>query len=62
MKHLDTRFLWLQDLVRDKQLTVEKIGTLVNPADVLTKHLPRQRHEMLIDLMGMVTMGDVNNE
>jgi hypothetical protein len=36
MKHLDTRFLWLQDLVRDKQLTVEKIATLVNPADVPT--------------------------
>eukprot|EP00972_Heterocapsa_arctica_P112346 16431240-Heterocapsa_arctica.AAC.1 len=24
MKHLDTRLLWLQDLVRDKQLIVEK--------------------------------------
>jgi hypothetical protein len=50
--------MWLQDLVRDKQLIVEKIATLVNPADVLTKHLPRARHEALIDLLGMVTTDD----
>eukprot|EP00972_Heterocapsa_arctica_P034923 5140978-Heterocapsa_arctica.AAC.1 len=54
MKHLDTRFLWLQDLVRDKQLVVEKVPTLTNPADLMTKHLARRRHHALMDLMGMV--------
>jgi hypothetical protein len=53
--------MWLRDLVRDKQLTVEKISTLVNPADVLTKHLPRARHEVLVDLLGLVT-SDADDE
>jgi hypothetical protein len=47
---VNARVLWLQNLVRDKQLKVDKISTLVNPADVPTKHLPRVRHDMLVDL------------
>eukprot|EP00972_Heterocapsa_arctica_P047132 6953509-Heterocapsa_arctica.AAC.1 len=54
MKHLDTRLLWLQDLVRERQLIVEKVPTLVNPADLLTKHMSKLRHHALSDLMGLV--------
>eukprot|EP00972_Heterocapsa_arctica_P074978 11066189-Heterocapsa_arctica.AAC.1 len=58
MKHLDTRLLWLQDLVREKKLIVEKIPTLVNPADLLTKHMACQRYQALMQLMGMVVEAD----
>eukprot|EP00972_Heterocapsa_arctica_P005686 839001-Heterocapsa_arctica.AAC.1 len=62
MKHLDTRLLWLQDLVREKQLIVEKVPTLVNPPDLLTKHMSRQRHLALMDLMGLVDESSENIE
>eukprot|EP00972_Heterocapsa_arctica_P073832 10899369-Heterocapsa_arctica.AAC.1 len=55
MKHLDTRLLWLQGLVREEQLRVEKVPTLTNPAGLMTKHLARQRQQALMDLMGMVS-------
>jgi len=40
--------------VRDKQLVVEKVPALTNPADLMTKHMARRRHQALMDLMGMV--------
>ena len=36
-RHLETKFLWLQEAVANKRLKWAKIGTEVNPADVLTK-------------------------
>ena len=38
-KHVETRFLWLQDEVAHKRLQMARISTLLNPADVGTKHL-----------------------
>ena len=39
MRHIQTRFLWLQDLVASKALNVRKILGTLNPADILTKPL-----------------------
>merc|ERR1712079_652887 len=39
VRHLDTRLLWVQDKVREKELTVGKVDGKLNPADVLTKYL-----------------------
>ena len=39
VRHLDTRLLWIQDKVREKELTVGKVDGKVNPADVLTKYV-----------------------
>ena len=39
VRHLDTRLLWIQECVRDGRLTVDKVPGVVNPADLLTKHL-----------------------
>ena len=39
VRHLDTRLLWIQDLVRDGRVTVCKVAGTENPADLLTKHL-----------------------
>jgi hypothetical protein len=36
-RHVETRFLWLQDRVARKHLTVHKVGTHANIADILTK-------------------------
>jgi hypothetical protein len=39
VRHLDTRLLWIQELVRDGTLEVVKIAGTENPADLMTKHL-----------------------
>ena len=49
-RHIQLRFLYMQDLVANGTLKIKKIGTTQNPADVMTKyvttnvllsHLPR---------------------
>jgi hypothetical protein len=39
VRHLDTRLLWVQDLVRSGDVDVVKIAGELNPADLMTKHL-----------------------
>ncbi len=39
IRHLDTRLLWIQDLVRNGTLHVMKVAGQDNPADLMTKHL-----------------------
>jgi hypothetical protein len=53
MRHLETRRLWLQDAVKKHRLTVEKIGTAENMADILTKGLPTKQHWLLAGQLGL---------
>ena len=39
VKHLQTCELWLQEVVEDKRVDIQKVGTKDNPADLMTKHL-----------------------
>ena len=39
VKHLQTCELWLQEVVRDKRIEIQRVGTKENPADLMTKHL-----------------------
>ena len=39
VRHMDTKFLWVQDLVKTGRLSILKIKGTLNPADVGTKHL-----------------------
>ena len=43
MKHIHTRFLFIQDLVLRKLLTMSSVKTDVNPSDIGTKALGRER-------------------
>ena len=38
MRHVDTKHLWLQRMVKDKNLVLKKIAGTSNPADILTKY------------------------
>lgn len=38
VRHLDTRLLWVQDLVRTGAMQVVKVGGQTNPADLMTKY------------------------
>ena len=37
VRHLEVKFLWLQEVVRDRRLEVRKIHGAENPADLVTK-------------------------
>ena len=39
MKHLQTCEQWLQDVVKDKRMDIQEVGTKDNPAELMTKHL-----------------------
>ena len=53
MKHIHTRFLFIQDLVFRKLLTMSAVKTGVNPSDIGTKALGRQRFYRLRSMLCM---------
>ena len=55
MKHIHTRFLFIQDLVFRKLLTMSSVKTDVNPGDIGTKALGRERFHRLRSMLGMGT-------
>ena len=55
MKHIDTRFLFIQDLVFWKLLTISAIKTDVNPSDIGMKALGRERFYRMRSMLGMGT-------
>ena len=55
MEHIHTRFLFIQDLVFRKLLTMSAVKTDVNPSGIGTKALGRERFYRLRSLLGMGT-------
>ena len=51
MRHVDVRYLWLQEVVRAGRLQLQKVRGAENPADVLTKPLTST---MALDLLRRV--------
>ena len=50
-KHLTTRALWIQSLVSRRVLTVRKVGTQSNVADLFTKALGKSTRTHLLSLL-----------
>ena len=55
MKHIHTRFLFIQDLVFRKLSTMSSVKTDVNPSDIGTKALGRERFHRLGSMLGTGT-------
>ena len=55
MKHIHTRFSFIQDLVLRKLLTMSSVKTDVNPSDIGTKALGRERFHKLRSMLGIGT-------
>lgn len=53
-KHIDVRYHWTRDVLETKQLQLEKIHTDDNCSDMMTKNLPRDKHEKCRSATGMV--------
>ena len=53
MRHVEVKYLWLQQEVLKGSITVQKIRGLENPADLLTKILRREEIEERLWGMGL---------
>ena len=51
-RHIRVQYLWIQGVIEKKDLTLEKVDTKLNVADVLTKHLAREPYEEHVRTMG----------
>ena len=58
VRHLETRALWLQDMVNEKRIVLEKCSTEDNVADIGTKALEADRHLKLTKLLNMYSIDD----
>ena len=57
VRHLATGDLWIQQLLRHKKVAIEKCPTEINPSDLLTKGLARERIQSLLQIMSMQAQG-----
>ena len=53
IRHLDTSLLWIQQKIKDGDLTVDKVLGADNPADCLTKHVDRATMLKHLRAMGL---------
>jgi len=59
-KHMQLRYLWLQELYTTRKLKLRKVGTLDNLGDVLTKHVTPQVLTRLLGRLGLINVLDTN--
>ena len=53
IKHMETKYFWLQQKEKNQELKIDKIRGTVNPADFMTKHLDGKRLVMLCELLNI---------
>ena len=44
-KHVDMQNLWIHEASKSNRFVTKKVGTCVNPADLMTKPMPRPKIE-----------------
>lgn len=54
MKHIDVRHHFIREAVIEKHINIQWCPTEDQAADILTKALPRIKHEYFVQLLGMV--------
>ena len=57
LKHIELKYLWIQDLIKSKDIEVNKIKGIENPADLFTKILARNKLQPLLEAIGFYTNG-----
>ena len=57
-KHMQLRYLWLQELYTTRKLKLRKVGTLDNLGDVLNKHVTPQVLTRLLGRLGLINVLD----
>ena len=52
-KHIDVRYHFIREIIAQGDLLVKKIGTVDNPADMMTKSIPAVKFKHCLDLVGV---------
>ena len=52
LRHINIASLWIQERIEQKELIVKKVSGLANPADMMTKHLGREKLETYMRAVG----------
>ena len=52
-KHIDIRYHFIQEAVKDRKITLKYIPTDENPADIFTKLLTKAKFHRFIELLGL---------
>ncbi|MCO5566647.1 hypothetical protein L7F22_020324 [Adiantum nelumboides] len=52
-KHIDVRYHFIREVLEDGLITLVKVHTSQNPADALTKCLPKAQHQLCIQMVGV---------
>ena len=53
LRHLNVRYLWLQDHLRSGQMDLHKVAGVANAADLVTKHLGLGKAEDHLRVIGL---------
>ena len=53
VRHLDTQCLWIQDALRERRLTLDKVKGTENPADMMTKPLESKALEYMMEKLNL---------
>ena len=56
LKHLEVEDLWAQQVVRSGRVALERVDGVVNPADLMTKYLPRNEIDQHMNCLGFVDL------
>lgn len=52
-KHIDTRQHYIRELVEEHRITVQRVESAANLADILTKPLPKSSHNRIVSEIGL---------
>ncbi|GAA0158150.1 transmembrane signal receptor [Lithospermum erythrorhizon] len=52
-KHIQVRYHWVRDVIEEKQVSIDKVHTKDNGADMLTKILPKGKHDVCCLIAGL---------
>jgi protease II len=53
-KHIELRYHWIRDVLKNKELVLEKIHTSKNYLDMLTKPIPSLKLEVCREKAGLI--------
>ena len=53
LRHLDTSYLWIQEISAEKKLVFDKVDGKENIADMMTKYVPKELSEDLSERMSV---------
>ena len=53
VRHIDTHYLWVQEKIKNKDISSNKVWNHDNPADLLTKHLDKTTMHRYMSLIGL---------